>query len=233
MKTIIIKKKHILLSILLGLLILSLTLIPTTITSFSPKAKYTVVLDAGHGGVDGGAVGFNGTIEKKINLEYVKLLKGKLESRGIKVYLTRENDDGLYSVFDKNKKNSDMKKRISLIKKYNPNLVVSVHMNSYRDSTVKGVFTYFRDGDEQGKDCANLIQKSIKNSCDVKQEFARVGDYFILNESYYTSVLIECGFLSNPEEEKMLNNELYKNKITDAICDGILIYSGVTQAVCK
>lgn len=193
------------------------------------KSRFTIVLDAGHGGVDGGAVGVNGTVEKTINLEYVKIMKEKLEARGFKIYLIRSNDDGLYSVFDKNKKSSDMKKRISLIKKYNPNLVLSVHMNSYKDSSVQGVFTYFRNGDEQGKECANLIQKTIKKYCGIKQEFARVGDYYILNESYYTAVLIECGFLSNPEEEKMLNDSVYKNKITDAICDAVLLYSGLTQ----
>ena len=193
------------------------------------KSKFTIVLDAGHGGVDGGAVGANGTIEKVINLEYVKILKEKLNNRGFKVYLIRENDNGLYSIFDKNKKKSDMKKRITFIKNCNPNLVISIHMNSYRDENVNGVFTYFREGDEQGKMCANLIQKTIKKYCNVKQEFSRVGDYYILNESYYTSVLIECGFLSNPEEEKRLNSEQYKNKITDAICDGILLYSGVAQ----
>ena len=154
------------------------------------KSRFTIVLDAGHGGVDGGAVGINGTIEKTINLEYVKIMKGKLEARGFRVYLIRANDDGLYSVFDKNKKSSDMKKRIALIKKYNPNLVLSIHMNSYVDSSVKGVFTYFRDGDEQGRTCANLIQKTIKKYCNIKQEFAKVGDYYILNESYYTAVLI-------------------------------------------
>ena len=156
-------------------------------------------------------------------------MKKKLEARGFRVYLIRANDDGLYSVFDKNKKSSDMKKRIALIKKYNPNLVLSVHMNSYKDPSVKGVFTYYRKGDEQGKECANLIQKTIKKYCDVKQEYAKVGDYYILNESYYTSVLIECGFLSNPQEEKLLNDDVYKNKITDAICDAVLLYSGLTQ----
>ena len=193
------------------------------------KSRFTIVLDAGHGGIDGGAVGVNGTVEKTINLEYVKIMKEKLEARGFKVFLIRANDDGLYSVFDKNKKSSDMKKRISLIKKYNPNLVLSVHMNSYKDPTVKGVFTYFRKGDEQGKECANLIQKTIKKYCGIKQEFAKVGDYYILNESYYTAVLIECGFLSNPQEEKLLNDAVYKNKITDAICDAVLLYSGLTQ----
>lgn len=193
------------------------------------KSRFTIVLDAGHGGVDGGAVGVNGTVEKTINLEYVKLMKEKLDARGFRVYLIRTNNDGLYSIFDKNKKSSDMKKRIALIKKYNPNLVLSVHMNSYKDSSVKGVFTYYRKGDEQGKECANLIQKTIKKYCDVKQEYAKVGDYYILNESYYTSVLIECGFLSNPQEEKLLNDDVYKNKITDAICDAVLLYSGLTQ----
>jgi N-acetylmuramoyl-L-alanine amidase len=188
-----------------------------------------IVLDAGHGGRDGGSVGVNGTIEKNINLEYTLELKDKLIENGYMVELTRKDDSGLYSSFDKNKKQSDMNNRFKIIKRTNPNLVISIHMNSYTSSLVKGASTYYRKGDESGKQCADLIQKSLYKNCGARIQEAKVGDYYMLNCSYYTAVLIECGFLSNPEEERLLNDEKHKKKIIDAIFNGILLYFGNNQ----
>ena len=190
---------------------------------------YTIVLDAGHGGRDGGSVGLNGTIEKEINLEYVLALKEKLVRNGFKVILTRENDDGLYSEFAKNKKQSDMNARYKIIKEVNPNLVISIHMNSFHDSQARGATTYYRANDKASKLCADLIQSSLKTFCDAKYLSGKAGDYFILNCSYYSAVLIECGFISNPREEKLLNSDEYKNKMIDAIYKGILLYFGNKQ----
>ena len=186
----------------------------------------TIVLDAGHGGRDGGSVGVNGTIEKEINLAYVIALKEKLVENGFKVVLTRKNDDGLYSEFAKNKKQSDMNKRFEIIKQANPNLVVSIHMNSFQTASAKGAVTYYRSGDSASKNCADLIQKSLKKYCGARFENGKIGDYFMLNCSYYTAVLIECGFISNPEEEMLLNDEKYKCAIVGAIYKGILLYFG-------
>ncbi len=194
--------------------------------SVSKQNGITIVLDAGHGGRDGGSVGVNGTIEKEINLDYVIALKNKLVEYGFKVVLTRKNDDGLYSAFAKNKKQSDMENRFKIIKQTNPNLVISIHMNSFKDGSAKGATTYYRKNDLAGKTCADLIQKSLKTYCNAKYEESKVGDYYMLNCSYYTSVLIECGFISNAEEEKLLNSEQYKNKITNAIFSGLLLYFG-------
>ena len=185
-----------------------------------------IVLDAGHGGRDGGSIGVNGTIEKEINLEYVMLLKDKLVRNGYTVELTRKNDDGLYSEFAKNKKTSDMKARFDIIKKVNPNLVISIHMNSFSSAEAKGAMTYYRKNDKAGKQCADLIQKTISTYCGAKSIYGKVGDYYILNCSYYTAILIECGFISNPEEEKLLNSKAYKDKMIDAIYKGILLYFG-------
>ena len=187
---------------------------------------FVIVLDAGHGGRDGGSVGVNGTIEKEINLDYVLLLKEKLVQKGYTVVLTRKNDDGLYSSTAKNKKQSDMNERFRIIKNTNPNLVISIHMNSFSSRSAKGAVTYYRDGDNASKICADYIQKSLKNYCNARMEKSKVGDYFMLNCSYYTAVLIECGFISNPEEERLLNDEEYKKKIVDAIYCGILLYFG-------
>lgn len=188
-----------------------------------------VVIDAGHGGRDGGSVGVNGTIEKEINLDYAYTLKNKLTSAGYLVEMTRTTDDGLYSALDKNKKQSDMNKRCNIIKKANPNLVVSIHMNSFKNSSASGASTYYRKGDTSGEQIANLIQKSLHTYCNSKISTAKVGDYYILNSTYYTAVLVECGFISNPTEEALLNTTAYKNKIIDCIYDGILLYFGNKQ----
>lgn len=185
-----------------------------------------VVIDAGHGGRDGGSVGLSGTIEKELNLEYAIALKEKLVSGGYSVVMTRETDDGLYDTFAKNKKVSDMDARMRIIKKANPNLMVSIHMNSFRDPTARGATTYYRVDDESSRKVGDLIQKALYTYCGAKFEKSKAGDYFMVNCSYYTSVLVECGFLSNPEEEQLLKTKEYKNKLIDAVYSGILLYFG-------
>ncbi len=185
-----------------------------------------IVLDAGHGGRDGGCVGVNGSVEKDLNLKYTLKLKDKLVAYGYKVVLTRGDDCGLYDPFADNKKISDMNARMGIIKMANPNLVVSIHMNSFADTSVGGANCFYKIDDDASISCANLIQSAIKKHCSVLSEKAKKGDYFMLNCSYYTSVLIECGFLSNIEEEKKLNSNEYLEKFTDAVAEGILLYFG-------
>ena len=186
----------------------------------------TIVIDAGHGGRDGGSVGVNGTIEKEINLKYALTLKEKLVDSGYRVELTRRTDDGLYSETALNKKMSDMRARFNIIQKTNPNLVISIHMNSFNSPTARGAITYYRNGDEASKRCADLVQASLNTYCEAPSAQGKVGDYYILNCSYYTSILIECGFISNPEEERLLNTGSYREKFIDAVYSGILLYFG-------
>ena len=186
----------------------------------------TIVLDAGHGGRDGGSVGVNGTIEKEINLSYTLALKEKLVSAGYRVELTRKTDDGLYLESAKNKKMSDLNARMEIIKRANPNLVISIHMNSFSSQSAHGASTYYRSGDESGQIVSDLIQQSLNTYLGAPSTKGKVGDYYILNESYYTAVLIECGFLSNPEEEHLLNTDEYLEKFVDAVYNAILLYFG-------
>ena len=186
----------------------------------------TIVLDAGHGGRDGGSVGVNGTIEKEINLSYTLALKEKLVSAGYRVELTRKTDDGLYLESAKNKKMSDLNARMEIIKRANPNLVISIHMNSFSSQSAHGASTYYRSGDESGQIVSDLIQQSLNTYLGAPSTKGKVGDYYILNESYYTAVLIECGFLSNPEEERLLNTDEYLEKFVDAVYNAILLYFG-------
>ena len=199
--------------------------------STSPKPGHTIVIDAGHGGRDGGSVGVGGTIEKEINLKYAYELKNKLVKAGYHVELTRKDDNGLYSETAKNKKQSDMNARFEIIKKANPSLVISLHMNSYLSSAARGASTYYRADDKASQKVGDLIQKSLHTSVNAPQNKSKVGDYYILNCSYYTAVLVECGFISNPEEERLLNTDDYRNKLTDAIFNGVLLYFGNAPGV--
>lgn len=199
--------------------------------SMSKSNGITIVLDAGHGARDGGSVGVNGTIEKEINLRYTLALKDKLVEAGFYVELTRKNDEPLYSPLADNKKMSDMRARLNTIKRTNPNLVISVHMNSFPLATAHGATTYYRKGDESGKEVADVIQKSLNQYVSAPNSKGKVGDYFILNSSYYTAVLIEFGFLSNPSEEAMLNTEEYMNNLLDAVVKGVLLHFGNYQVI--
>ncbi len=215
--------------IVLIMLLLSFAFSGIVAYSASKYNGVTIVLDAGHGGRDGGSVGTNGTVEKEINLAYTLALKEKLVKAGYRVELTRKTDDGLYSEFATNKKLSDMKARFEIIKKSNPNLMISIHMDSFKDKSAHGASTYYRKGDTASQNVANLIQQSLNTYCNASYTQGKVGDYYILNCSYYTSVLIECGFISNPEEEKLLNTAEYKDQFTTAILKGVMLYFGLVS----
>lgn len=223
------KNKKTILAFLFVVVIMVLTTIPYfNIVQASVKNfnGITIVVDAGHGGRDGGCVGGNGTIEKEINLEYAECLKDMMVKRGYRVVMTRKTDEGLYNNLSKNKKQSDMKARLEIIKKANPNLVISVHMNSFSSADAYGASTYYRKGDEASKNCADIIQSCIANKCNTKYTKGKVGDYYMVNSSYYTAVLIECGFLSNTAEERLLNTIEYKERFCSAVMDGLLLYFG-------
>lgn len=220
-------KTHSVLTIfVLVMFVLSIGFSQIVAYSVSNYNGITIVIDAGHGGRDGGSVGINGTIEKEINLKYALTLKEKLVDSGYRVELTRRTDDGLYSETALNKKMSDMRARFNIIQKTNPNLVISIHMNSFNSPTARGAITYYRNGDEASKRCADLVQASLNIYCEAPSAQGKVGDYYILNCSYYTSILIECGFISNPEEERLLNTDSYREKFIDAVYSGILLYFG-------
>lgn len=221
-----IKKYGCLLTILLLIVSFSFTYYNISLQSQANFCGVVIVLDAGHGGRDGGCVGVNGSIEKELNLKYTLSLKNKLIKHGYKVVLTRSNDDGLYSPLANDKKVSDMNARMKIIKNANPNLVVSIHMNSFRDSSVSGANCFYKIDDSASKQCASLIQTSLNTYCNAPNKNVKSGDYFMLNCSYYTSVLIECGFISNKQEEENLNNLSYMDEFTTAVCNGILLYFG-------
>lgn len=189
----------------------------------SPKTQYTIVIDAGHGGRDGGAVGSSGVTESELNLEFSLKLKEMCEDYGFKVVLTRKDMNGLYSIFASNKKKSEMKKRQEIIEKAKPDVVVSIHMNSFSFSS-SGAQCFYASGNESGQALATSVQQALSTEIEHTGLAAKVGDFYVLNCTDYASVLVECGFLSNPEEERKLCDEEYQSNFCRTILYGILDY---------
>ncbi len=188
--------------------------------------KIKVVLDAGHGGVDGGVQGINtGVKESELNLAVVKKLEEYLVNAGMNVVLTRNTDAGLYGVATKNLKRKDMEKRRDIINEFEPHVVISIHMNKYSLTTRRGAQVFYKNSDDNAKLLASSIQENFNEMPTASRECSILsGDYYILNCSKYTSVIAECGFLSNPDDEALLLTEEYQKDIAYSIFKGIVQY---------
>ena len=221
------RKKYTSLVILSIVAIGCVSLIPVVKTSTRPKSKYTIVIDAGHGGRDGGSIGANGSVEKELNLDYAKSLQKLLTKSGINVVMTRSTDNGLYNEKADNKKLSDMRSRRDIINNSTPDLVISIHMNSFPLDSCKGAKTFYQIGSNTSFEAAKSIQNSLNYYVPNASKTVSSGDYYILNCTKYTSVLIECGFLSSPEEEHLLTSDAYREEFTYSIYRGIMLYLGI------
>lgn len=191
----------------------------------SPKPQYTIVIDAGHGGKDGGAVGaVSGVTESFLNLEYAQELEKICKEFGFKVVMTRSDMNGLYSETASNKKKSEMAKRKEIIEKSNADLVVSIHMNSFPSSSARGSQVFYGEGNEAGQFLAENVSTILNKNFDFAKKTAKVGDYYVLNCTDKPTILVECGFLSNSEEEALLQDEDYKERFCYNLLCGILNY---------
>ena len=198
----------------------------TGAVALQETARYVVVLDAGHGGMDPGKVGVDGTLEKDINLSLVYKLKNMLEAADVSVILTRETDEGLYQESDTNKKRADMRARCQLIEAEKPDLTVSIHQNSYHEESVKGAQVFYYEKSEEGQRLAQILQMGfdrVLGEENTRQAKANDQYYLLLNTSC-PMVIVECGFLSNWEEAAKLSDEGYQEKLAWAIHLGILQY---------
>lgn len=190
------------------------------------KKKGCVVIDAGHGGADPGKVGINGALEKDVNLRIAGLLKKFLEAEDIEVVMTRTDENGLYDENASNKKVQDMKKRIAIIEEARPEIVVSVHQNSYHEEYVHGAQVFYYNGSATGKRLAEMIQKRFVINVDPenKREAKANDSYYLLKKTSCPIVIVECGFLSNRQEAEKLISPVYQEKTAWAIHMGILQY---------
>lgn len=186
----------------------------------------TVVIDAGHGGIDPGKVGINDALEKDINLSIALKLKKYLEQQDIRVVMTRETDDGLYEESDSNKKVKDMKKRLAIMEETKPSLTISIHQNSYPEESVSGMQVFYYETSIEGKALAEMMQQTMI-AClkPQKERAAKANDtYYLLKKTSVPIVIVECGFLSNRAEADMLVSSDYQEKMAWAIHMGVLRY---------
>ena len=195
----------------------------TTTTDTVPSRNYTVVIDPGHGGTDPGSIGYKTKIhEADLNLTLSLMLKTKLESAGINVIMTRSTKNAMIEGAGKKWKKQDMQKRKDLIKQCRPNMVISLHQNSYTNHSLRGAQVFYDKTSDISKQIADCIQEQFKTSLDKSIKATSPGDYFILKCTTAPSVLVECGFLSNEEDEKLLCSTDYQEKIVDCIYKGIV-----------
>lgn len=185
-----------------------------------------VVLDSGHGGMDPGKIGIDGSLEKDINLQIAERLKMYLEASDVDVLMTREDDRGLYEESDDSKKMADMKNRCKKIEEANPDLVVSIHQNSYHQEPVSGGQVFYYKTSERGKRLAEILQRRFdfvlgeKNTRQAKPN----GNYYLLLHVKQPIVIVECGFLSNWKEAAALNSAEYQDRLAWTIHMGVMEY---------
>ena len=186
------------------------------------QCKGIILIDPGHGGIDGGAKSSNGTIEKDINLQISNRLKEKLEKEVYKVYLTREEDKELST-----RKVEDLDSRCKMKEEVNCDIFISIHQNKFTNSRCYGAQVWYADNEKSTK-LGELIQTGLKEKVqDGNTRLAKnaKNQYRILRDGYDgASVIVECGFISNPAEEERLKTEEHQNQIVDGIIEGINNY---------
>jgi len=189
------------------------------------EKKICIVIDAGHGGADPGKVGVNKALEKDINLEIAKKLKVFLEASDYDVVMTRKDENGLYDEGTSNRKVQDMKRRMEIIEKADPLLVISIHQNSYHEEYVKGAQVFYYTSGKKSRELAEMIQESLLALDNANTRKAKGNSsYYLLKKTEKPIVIVECGFLSNYEEAEKLITTLYQEKMAFQIHMGIEKY---------
>lgn len=198
-------------------------------TNSTPITSRVVVIDAGHGKPDEGAVGVYGTTEEAINLKISLKLQKLIEQSGGKVYLTRSDENGIYSqdsINIKQKKASDIKNRVNIGSQEDVDVFVSIHLNKYPESIYKGWQTFYQESSEDSKNLATFVQNGISNTIDIENNRVPlpIKNIYIMDHMTKPTITVECGFLSNEDEVKRLNEDEYQNKLAWGIYIGIQDY---------
>ena len=200
-------KKVALTSILTAMLASSFTI--------SNAESYKVFIDAGHGGKDNGS-SHNGYLEDVLNLQIAQKLKNKLINEGFEVEMSRNNDTYL-SLSDRTIKSNNS----------DANIFISIHQNAASTTSANGIETYYLG--DKNKKLANAIHKSIINSTNANDRNIREANFQVLRDNKKTSILLECGFISNPSEAYKLNTAEYQNKLVDGIVLGVKKYFNINN----
>lgn len=194
----------------------------------SEQVTNTIILDAGHGGIDPGAVSdYSGLKEKDVNLNIVMLLKSLLEKDNYKVILTRDSDQLIYSTETNSilqKRREDLTRRKKIMDESGADIVISIHLNKFAQTKYHGAQAFFPPNSPDSQKLANELQNSIRLNVDNANErvaLVKKDQIMILKNLKTTTVIVECGFLSNSDEEKKLATEEYQNKLAAAIKGGV------------
>jgi N-acetylmuramoyl-L-alanine amidase len=194
-----------------------------------PLSGKTIALDAGHGGPDGGAASKEGIIEKDINLAITLYLRDYLQQAGATVVMTREEDKDLAGKDTRGyskRKTEDLINRAEFIKRSKANLFISVHLNSIPSPKWRGAQTFYYPNHVDNSKLAALIQSELTKNLENTDRIAKEADrtVYLLKAMQMPSALVEVGFLSNPEESRLLSDEQYQRKLAASIYQGILRY---------
>ena len=183
----------------------------------SSDKVYSVVIDPGHGGKDVGATGDSGFYEKDFTLSMSNKVKEILEKEDkIKVYMTREEDTFI---------SSEDKYRPKYANELNADLFISIHGNTYEDSTVSGTEAYYYH--TGSKSFAKILQGKVVEATGFKDRGVKNNDFFVVKYTDMPAVLLEIGYLTNPEEELLMIDDNFQNKIAESMCDGVKEYLGI------
>ena len=182
-----------------------------------------IYLDAGHGGPDPGTV-YKNIYEKDINLSIVKKLQSVLEKEGAIVYLTRYDDYDLSKNYTGSRKKSDLNNRAKIINASKADIYISIHLNSITSSTWSGAQVFYDDVNEKNYDLAVLMQKQLKDDLKTNREVKEISTMLMNRKITIPGILIEAGFLSNPNDRYKLQKSDYQYKIAESIKTGIIKY---------
>lgn len=184
----------------------------------------TIVVDAGHGGIDGGVIAADGTKESDLNLTYANTLGRKLAECGFNVVYTRKTRDGLYGVPTAGFKRRDMQARKKIVVDSSANLVVSIHMNKYPKSSARsGPQVFFQKDSDKGQRFADCMQR-VLNDLTGNDYQALDGDFYMCREMPCPSVICECGFLSNDGDVARLKDETYRELFCDELLRAVVYF---------
>ena len=206
-------------------------------TSSIHQTMQTVVIDAGHGGFDGGTVAADGTPEKEINLAIAKRLQSLLQCSGIHTVMTRETDDSIHDpacTTVRKQKISDIHNRLQIMEDTPDSVFVSIHQNHFSQSKYHGTQVFYSGNDSRSRVLAEEIQSAVvaatqpENQRQVKQSGTEI---YLLYHANRPAVMVECGFLSNPQESALLKTPQYQTKIALSILQGILNYREKAEEV--
>lgn len=207
------------------LLLLLANEITQTVDAFSrQKSLRTVVIDAGHGGEDGGAAADDGVTESELNLAVSLRLRDLLRLCGAEVRMIRETDTAVYTEGDsiQEKKRSDLKNRVRMVNETSHAILVSIHQNHFGQSKYHGAQVFYA-GTEKSEELALSTQQALRQTLDPQNRrmCKRSDSVYLMEQIRCPGILVECGFLSNPEESRMLRQSGYQQRLAAAICSAV------------